>query len=291
MGLRNALRRLSAGSSETEGPRFGSVSGHNSTNPATIQIYSHNVRQDALHPAPNERPWLVRRHGVVAAIVHAAGRLPTLVGLQEVKNNQLKDILSLLGPDWGHFGVGREDGKTRGEYAPVLFQKLQWELVGGQTRWLSETPDRPSKGWDSACERVVTLVDFVHRVLGRLVRFFNTHYDHKGRKARIQSSLQILGLMDKSSGAAFLAGDFNSESHEEAYTTLSKSLVDLATACAEKAGFEYTDTGFDPARKEKRIDFIWSMPGTAVLRHEIMSSQVDNFLFSDHRPVVAVYRV
>lgn len=291
MGLRNALRRLSAGSSETEGPRFGSISGHTAANSTIIQIYSHNVRLDASHPAPNERPWLVRRHGVVAAIVHAASQNPTLVGLQEVKNNQLKDILSLLGPDWGHYGVGREDGKTRGEYAPVLFKKLQWELLYGQTRWLSETPDRPSKGWDSAYERVVTLVDVVHRALGRRVRFFNTHYDHRGRKARIQSSLQIMGLMEESSGASFLAGDFNSEPHEEAYTTLSKGLVDLAAACVERAGFEFSDTGFDPGRKEKRIDFIWSLPGTAVLRHEIMSSQADDFLFSDHRPVVAMYRV
>lgn len=260
--------------------------------PLQVQIYSHNIRQDAKDRKENEEPWSKRKHGVVAAINYAAGQgVPTLVGLQEVKDNQLKDILQLLGSQWLHYGVGRSDGKHKGEFAPILFRKDEWELLSSRTIWLGETPDVPSKGWDAAYERIVTYVIVKHRQSGKVINYLNTHYDHKGKKARENSSKQIIKIMKESQGTSLLSGDFNSESHEEAYQTLLKELRDTACHCKEKRGFECTDTGFEKGRREKSIDFIWALPDTPIIKHEVLSLVYDQFLMSDHRPVTAIFEV
>jgi hypothetical protein len=79
----------------------------------------------------------------------ATGQLD-IVGFQEVLHNQLLDLSALLGPGYGLVGVGRDDGKERGEYAPIFWNKDKFELVRWKTIWLSPTPDQPgSKGWDA----------------------------------------------------------------------------------------------------------------------------------------------
>lgn len=260
--------------------------------PITVQVYSHNIRQDATNPMENERPWSVRKDGIVAAINYAVSlNLPTLVGLQEVKQNQLNDILIGLGPQWSFYGVGRDDGQAKGEFAPILFKNTDWDLLSGQTKWLGTTPDRPSKGWDAAFERIVTIVVVKHRYLGKIVTFLNTHFDHKGQLAKENSAKQIVDIMSKSAGATVLSGDFNSEKHEIAYRTLAQTLNDTSCNCQEKKGYEFTDTGFDPKQKEKCIDFIWVPRNTVVLKHEVLPSEYNGFLMSDHRPVTAYVQV
>lgn len=260
--------------------------------PLQVQIYSHNIRQDASNRKENEKPWSQRKQGVIAAINFGSSQnIPTLVGLQEVKQNQLNDVLQGLGSHWSYFGVGRDDGKSKGEFAPILYRNTEWELLSGKTIWLGTTPDRPSKGWDAAYERIVTFVIVKHKKLGKIINYLNTHYDHRGKKAREMSSKQIIDLMNKSQGTSLLSGDFNSEKHEEAYQTLSKSLYDTACYCKDKRGFENTDTGFETGRKEKSIDFIWAPKGVPILKHEVLPSEYQGFLMSDHRPVTAIFQV
>jgi len=95
-----------------------------------------------------ENPWAERRSRIVDALL-ATGQLD-IVGFQEVLHNQLLDLSALLGPGYGLVGVGRDDGKERGEYAPIFWNKDKFELVRWKTIWLSPTPDQPgSKGWDA----------------------------------------------------------------------------------------------------------------------------------------------
>lgn len=95
-----------------------------------------------------ENPWAERRSRLVDALL-ATGPLD-IVGFQEVLHGQLLDLAALLGPGYGHVGVGRNDGKERGEYAPIFWNKDKFELVRWKTIWLSPTPDEPgSKGWDA----------------------------------------------------------------------------------------------------------------------------------------------
>lgn len=260
--------------------------------PVQIQIHCHNVRQDTNNFMPDEKPWVMRREGVCANIFYSSQACPTLVGLQEVKENQLHDILYGLGNEWTYYGVGRDDGARKGEFAPILFKHTEWELLSGNTYWLGDTPNRPSKGWDAAYPRIVTVVVVRHKQTGKVVNLLNTHYDHKGKKARINSSKQIMDLMKKTQGTSLLCGDLNSESHEEAYITFAQGgLLESSKNCRDRRGFEFTDTGFKKGRDQKSIDFIWSVPGVPVLKHEVLNSEYRGVVCSDHRPVTAIYQV
>jgi hypothetical protein len=85
-----------------------------------------------------EQAWAVRRSRLVDALLSTGHldiigfqvsedgvRLMGLMtdGFQEVLHNQLHDLEALLGPRFGHVGVGRDDGKTRGEYSPIFYDQ------------------------------------------------------------------------------------------------------------------------------------------------------------------------
>lgn len=298
MGLRNKLAEKLFKSSDSHSHNDGNntsdilankASGNHSLPPTQIRIYSHNVRLDTNQLMKGEKPWIERREGIFANIFFNSHKYSTLVGLQEVKHNQLHDILYGLGSDWDYFGVGRNDGKTGGEFAPILYKKSEWELMACETYWLSDTPHQPSVGWDAKHPRIVTVATVKHKPLTKIVNFLNTHYDHIGIQARIRASKLIVEIMKQLDGVSILTGDFNSESHEQAYKTLHQcGLIDSAQGCREKSGFEFTDTGFDPARKEKSIDFIWCPKNVPILNHEVLLNEYKGLLCSDHRPVVAL---
>src|SRR5262245_25598047 len=113
---------------------------------------------------PQETPWKHRREGLCAALeLHAATH--GIIALQEVLHHQLLDIHSLLNQHqrdgkWKYIGVGRDDGKTMGEYAPIFYNSQVHELISWRSFWLSETPDKPGRGWDSSSVRICTLGRF-----------------------------------------------------------------------------------------------------------------------------------
>ncbi|KAK6205245.1 Endonuclease/exonuclease/phosphatase [Scheffersomyces amazonensis] len=256
-----------------------------------IQIYTHNIRLDAHELQVGEEPWKVRKPGVVTSIVEHSKGVDTLVGLQEVLHRQLIDIQNQLGEEWKYIGVGRDDGETEGEYAPIFYQPSQWEVQSSKTYWLSDTPDKPSKGWDAAHNRIVVVGHFKHKASGKEVILFNTHFDHEGQQARINSAQQIVELITTKQVATIVAGDFNSEPHDEAYTVLANTLVDSYLGSPIKEGPEFTNTTFDPTVKETRIDYIWSKKDIDIIKSEVLTNKSETGLFSDHRPVVSTFRL
>ena len=132
-----------------------------------------------------ETPWSERREGLVAALLLQASTTG-IICLQEVLHGQLQDISSLLnnsnnntatGNDasssasdakkWEYVGVGRDDGATRGEYSPIFYNTEVHELISWRCFWLSETPDRPGKGWDAASVRICTVGRFGFKGSGK----------------------------------------------------------------------------------------------------------------------------
>ncbi|MBP7049625.1 MAG: endonuclease/exonuclease/phosphatase family protein [Phycisphaerae bacterium] len=86
---------------------------------------------------------------------------PDVVGLQEALRFQIDEIRAAL-PQYAEIGVGREDGKTEGEYSAILYRKDHLALDDSGTFWLSDTPEVPgSITWGNACTRVCTWGRFV----------------------------------------------------------------------------------------------------------------------------------
>lgn len=268
-----------------------------------IRLLTHNIRYATQRPFEGEELWNVRAPRLINELRYNTLHNPeSFICLQEVLHNQLVDILDTLNDgdpgqeEWASIGVGREDGKTSGEYSPILYRPDIWELKDFKTLWLSETPDRPSKGWDASSTRILTIGFFGHKESGKQIVAMNTHMDDQGKKARLEGAKLIVRTMRfLGPTTIFLAGDFNSEPTEEAYGVLNSTespVHDLRDSIPSKLryGEENTFTGFgcdkEPA---KRIDFLflakcsdWTPQGYAVLANKFE----DGIYNSDHRAVV-----
>ncbi|KAJ9625676.1 hypothetical protein H2203_004435 [Taxawa tesnikishii (nom. ined.)] len=282
--------------------------------PLAVRILTHNIRFANTSPGPSEKPWLDRCPGLLSELKYHTRYLPTaFICLQEVLHEQLQDLLGGLNvadEEWASIGVGRDDGKNAGEYAPILYRPSVWKLEHFKTFWLSETPDRPSKGWDASSTRLVTLGVFQHNETRSRVVAMNTHLDDQGVVARQEAAKLIIEEANSWTGyqrwpaslPVFLAGDLNSTEQEDAYCILNSEnspLQDTRELSNSQYGYEYTWTGFDgKGGKEglKRIDFIfcghrkanwWSIDGHSV----IGNSFEDGVFVSDHRAVVADLRL
>ena len=100
-----------------------------------------------------------------------------LLGTQEGLDSMETYLRQQLG-DYTFRGVGRDDGKQRGEMCGVFFKTARFELLDGGYFWLSKTPEKPgSRGWAEVYPRMVTWVKLRPRAGGAPFYWFNTHFD------------------------------------------------------------------------------------------------------------------
>ena len=132
-------------------------------------------------------PWGWRRQGIVRRLREARA---DVVCLQEILHPVRGDIQAAL-PNHEWIGVGRNDGVTEGEYAPILFDASRLDLLDRGWFWLSEEPQRPSIGWDASQPRIATWARLYEPITGNAFLVVNTHFDHRGREARDQAAWLI----------------------------------------------------------------------------------------------------
>ncbi|KAI4644301.1 hypothetical protein J4E93_006201 [Alternaria ventricosa] len=269
-----------------------------------IRILTHNIRYAADPPATGEKPWSTRKQLILNELHYNTLHNPeAFICLQEVLNEQIVDIMAGLGDEWAYIGVGRDDGKTEGEYSPVIYRKAIWELVTWKTVWLNEDGAVGKKGWDAGSVRIVTIGTFKHMTSKKEIVAMSTHFDNAGAISRRESAKIIEGIAaDIASPASnfsstglpfFLAGDLNSEITDDAYMMLNNAsslLQDTKEQAKWLYGDENTYTAFDDVDKSL-IDFIfvgprgegdWSVEGYSVLPNRFE----DGVYASDHRAVV-----
>lgn len=224
------------------------------------------------------------------------GEEPTVFGLQEALYNQVQDIEKTF-PQFRRVGVGREDGRTQGEFSAIFFDTTLYKSASSGTFWLSQTPSVPSSmGWDAACTRVVTWTQLVVKLSGKRFFVFNTHFDHMGQIARHNSALLLLHAVDSLAGTmpAFITGDFNAEPGSEPYSILTDQRDPLhllnAFHLAEFADTPfYTYTGFKVGGiRGETIDYIFMNQKQKVLKYFVNTYHTGDYYPSDHLPVKAV---
>ncbi|KAL8731448.1 MAG: hypothetical protein Q9166_003423 [cf. Caloplaca sp. 2 TL-2023] len=269
-----------------------------------IRLLTHNVRYATDSPSRGEEEWKIRAPRIISELrFNTAHCAESFVCLQEVLHHQLVDILEGLNRErdgeWDYVGVGRDDGDKAGEYSPILYRPSVWAVQSWETVWLSETPNRPSRGWDAACTRVLTVCNLQHCGSRQKFVAMNTHLDHQGAKSRLEAARIILRQIDKRSQQGrlpvFLAGDFNSQQDDDAYRVLTSEISPMedlhALSSSEKHyGHEFTFTGFGD-EEFTRIDFLfvnqkaiqWLVSSYGVLENRFD----DEVYISDHRAVVA----
>ena len=245
---------------------------------------SFNIRWAS--PNDGENVWANRKEMAIEAILtHQAD----VIGLQEVTHAQLLDLRQGL-PAYDFCGVGRADGKERGEYSPIFFKKERFELIQTKTLWLSETPTKiASRGWDAALPRIMTYAELKDRTSARTFFVFNTHFDHLGKRARAESARLILDQISRVAEGqpVLLTGDFNATTEEMPFRILTADLSDAKSLSPKPDyGSKATFNGFGKAEDNPVIDYVFVNRYWKVKQHEILEIRKDSLYISDHYPVL-----
>lgn len=212
-----------------------------------------------------------------------------LFGVQEALQNQLTQMSEDL--NYEYIGVGRDDGKNKGEFSAILYNSKKFKLLDQGTFWLSPTPEKPSKGWDAALNRVATYGKFSD-LNGSQFYVFNIHYDHIGQQAREESSKLVLSQIEKintDSLPVIWMGDFNVTPDNPAYTEITSNprWQDARVVSEMSYGPAGSFTGFDwDKMPEGIIDHIFISGKIKVIRHGILTDNYGKKYPSDHFPVM-----
>lgn len=236
-------------------------------------VATYNVRYDSKDDSLQGDGWQ-RRYPVIAGLIQFHNW--DLFGVQEAKANQVEDLTTSL-PGYAYTGVGRDDGKTAGEFSAIFYKKEKYELLQSGTFWLSPTNTRqPNKGWDAALPRICSWGKFKETKTGFSFYFFNLHMDHIGVVARRESARLVLDTVQKMAGntPAILTGDFNVDQHNESYALINNSgvLKDAYSLSPVTFAPNGTFNGFNIRRfTNSRIDHIFLSKAFAVHRYAVLT--------------------
>ena len=270
---------------------LGLLGGLHSLRAQEIRIMSYNIRLDLPSDGVN---WWENRKSRVAGLMNYYEA--DFIGCQEVLYKQLSYLDSNL-KGYSYIGVGRDDGKQAGEYSCIFYKKDRYELLKQSTFWLSPTPDLPSKGWDAALNRVCTYGYFRHKNSGQELWVFNTHFDHMGKQARLESAKLILKKikeLNETHAPVLLSGDFNSRPEDPP----SQEILTQLWNAREKSQLVYGEADTWNAFKfnEKPngcIDYIFAapFPYLTVKKFATLSDSYDLKYPSDHLPILATVQI
>lgn len=251
-----------------------------------MTVGTFNLRYDNRGDSGNL--W-VNRAPVVASLIRF--HRFDIFGTQEGLLNQLEDISGAL-PEYSRYGIGREDGKEKGEYSAIFYSKEKFKLLNKGDFWLSETPDKPGPGWDARLNRICSWVQLQDMKSKKKFYFFNVHYDHQGIKARQESSKLILQKIRDIAGRepVIFTGDFNGGHESEWYKTIvnSGSMKDAFREAPHPYanGGSFNGFGATVGRSEI-IDHIFVSAAFKVQRYGILTDTYRGKYPSDHFPVLA----
>lgn len=239
----------------------------------TINVATYNLRND------NNKEDRARGDGWQQRLPYVGGLIRfhgfDVFGTQEGLHHQLEDLKAQL-PGFEYTGRGRDDGKEAGEYSAIFYDTSKFKLLDHGDFWLSADTEKPNKGWDAVLPRICSWAKLEVLSTGKPLYFFNVHFDHVGKLARIESAKLILRKVKELSQnhTAILTGDFNVDQNSDSYQVLenSKVLRDAYTA----APFKYVPNGtfnsFDPNTKtDSRIDHIFLTADITVSKFGVLT--------------------
>lgn len=264
---------------------------------ASVRVMSFNIRYSTAKDG--EDSWDKRQDFLIETI---RAYNPDLLGTQEVLADQA-DFLQQRLPEYGFAGAGRDDGQRQGEFSPIMFKKDRFELLAHGQWWLSPTPEKVgSKGWDAALPRIVTWARLKDRTSGVALLWFNTHWDHQGNQARVESGKLMRRLIEDNRGdpdlPVIVTGDFNSTEETEQYRTLTSGdgtglkLIDAYREVhPQRQSDEASFNGFKGTQKGMRIDWILHSPQWVATGAAIDRTEKNGRTPSDHYPVTAELQI
>lgn len=252
----------------------------------SVRVMTYNLRFD--NPGDGINQWSSRKEKVFNLLQKYQ---PDIVGTQEALQHQLTDITTHLST-YAYIGVGRDDGNTKGEYSAILYNQEKFEVLEHQTFWLSLTPEvAGSKSWDAAITRVATWAKFKDKKTGKKFFILNTHFDHMGSEARLQSAALIKRRLNALADnlPVIVTGDFNCEPIEEPYLRMTAP-ADFTLKDAGDGSTTGTYCTFAVAGPPcKRIDYIFYSVKWKASAYLVITDHDGVNYPSDHLPVMCTF--
>ena len=249
-----------------------------------LKVMSYNIRMGVAKDGTNS--WEYR---YPATALMLKDQMPDVFGVQEAFNFQIKFIEENF-TDYDSFGVGRDNGKSEGEFMSIFWNKKTVKMIKGGTFWLSETPEKPSKGWDAACKRTATWALMKDKNTGKLFYFVNTHLDHRGAEARRKGLELIVSRIDEINPKGYpmiLTGDFNIKPDNEALVGLEQRMQS-ARKIAPKTDNNATFNNWGKAKSDMVIDYIYVSGFSACPEYHTITEKYGTWKYvSDHYPIYA----
>lgn len=251
-----------------------------------MRFMTYNIRYANVNDGDNQ--WEKRKEYLSDQIEFYA---PDVIGIQEGLQLQVNYLNARLA-EYDFIGVGRNDGKNKGEYCAIFYDRRKLDVLEQDTFWLSEHPEKVSVGWDAAMERICTYGLFSNKITGKKFWVFNTHFDHIGVLAREKSAVLIAQKIKEINEGNFpviLMGDFNLNDQSKAITFLSGEFNDTRMVSKNRPFGPFgTFTGFafeEPVKD--RIDYIFcSKEDIRVQKYAVLTDSRDQKYPSDHFPVL-----
>ena len=256
----------------------------------SLKVMTYNIRLDVA--SDGENAWANRKDFLISQINFYE---PTIFGVQEARPNQMLDINSNLNT-YSFIGQGR-DGKNIGEYSAIFYDSTKVSFTNERTFWLSETPEKISKGWDAAYPRICTYGLMSVLNSDEKIWVFNTHLDHIGNEAQLNGIKLIEAEIKKvntNNYPVLIMGDFNVTPESELISNLKINFNDAKELAGANAfGQQGTFNGFKFQDSiKKRIDYIFisKKANINLKKYGVLTDSKDLKYPSDHFPVFVEFQ-
>lgn len=246
-----------------------------------LKVMSYNIRLGSANDGTNS--WSLRYTATGEMLEDQA---PDVFGVQEALDYQVRYINDMCG--YEYVGVGRENGKKEGEHMAIFWNKKSVSMLKWGTFWLSETPQKPSKGWDAACFRTATWALMKDKKTGRKFYFVNTHLDHEGKEAQkngLKLIVDRIGEINPEGYPMVLTGDFNMKPDDPNLAELDSKMQSTRKIAAVT---DNHDTYNGWGRGSGIIDYIYVSGFSSCPEYQtVVKRYRDRKFVSDHYPVSA----
>lgn len=247
-----------------------------------FNLVTYNIRL-ATSSDQGTRAWDARKATVVKYLKDSK---VGIFGLQEALHHQLIFVDEAMS-EFRFVGVGRDDGKTKGEYSPIFYEVKKWTPDPKEqgTFWLSDSPLKPgSMSWGNEIPRICSWARFVSAE-GKGLYVYNTHWDHRSQPSREKAAELILATIAKRAHPeepVVLMGDFNAMTNNPAIKTILNSGVFRDPGVGEQ------HLSFNLWKPDLvsglRIDHIFTTSGVSAGKLEVQSN--GDPVGADHHPVI-----
>lgn len=242
-------------------------------------IVTFNIRY--IYDGEDEVNNFVHRAGLIYKKISA--EKPDVIALQEV-TEPILDLFEKLFPEYLVVGNFKSADYT-GAGVYVAVKKDKYQLLGFETRWLSDTPFVPGSCFEkfSSVPKSFIMTMLRHKESGRVFRLYNAHLDHLSDDARIMGMKKVFELVDEMNGKYslpyVLLGDFNSvpDSRVVRFCDDRQDMTDVTK------NIEITFHGFGKREKSK-LDYIYVSKefNEAVTDVSVWDDQENGIWLSDH---------